>query len=54
MSAFYEWVGRAVVGAIMNRWGSQIRTAGALTLAASVLGLGLYLATREDAGSSDS
>jgi argininosuccinate synthase len=41
-------VARSSVGAIMNRWGSQIRAAGALTVAASVLGLGLYLATRED------
>ena len=48
MSAFYEWVGRAVVGFVMRRYGSQIRAAGALTVAASVLGLGVYLATRED------
>jgi hypothetical protein len=47
MSAFYEWVGRIMVGAFMDRFGSQLRKAGALTLAASVLGIGIYLATRE-------
>jgi hydrogenase/urease accessory protein HupE len=53
VSTFYEWVGRAVIGFVIRRYGAQLRTAGALTLAASVLGLGLYLATREDAGTPD-
>ena len=48
MSTFYELVGRTVVNFVIRRYGSQIRTAGALAAAASVLGLGLYLATRED------
>jgi hypothetical protein len=48
MSAFYEWVGRAVVNFVMRRYGSQIRTAGALAVVATALGLGVYLATRED------
>jgi hypothetical protein len=48
VSTFYELVGRTVVNFVMRRYGSQIRAAGAVTAAASVLGLGLYLATRED------
>lgn len=48
MSAFYEWVGRAVVNFVMYRYGSQIRAAGALAVVATALGLGVYLATRDD------
>ncbi len=48
MSTFYELVGRTVVGFVIRRYGTQIRAAGALAVAASVLGLGVYLAARED------
>ena len=49
MSTFYELVGRTVVAFVIRRYGAQIRAAGAMAVAASLLGLGVYLATREDA-----
>ena len=47
MSLFYELVGRAFVASLVRRYAPHIRAAGALAVAASVLGLGVYLATRE-------
>jgi len=50
VSGFYEFIGRVVVYAMIERFRPQIRVAGALAVAATVLGLGVYLATREDDG----
>ena len=44
----YELIGRIVVQAIKMRYGRQIRIAAGAGLALAALGVGAYLATRED------
>ena len=44
----YTWIGRAVVGFVRWRWGRELRIAGAAAVAVTVLGLGAYLASRDD------
>jgi hypothetical protein len=48
MSVIYELIGRVVVGALKWRYGRQLRAAAAAGAALAVLGLGAYLASRED------
>lgn len=50
MRAIYETIGRIVVGSVRIRYGSQLRVAGVLGIAALALGLGAYIATRGNAG----
>ena len=45
----YELIGRIVVQAIRVRYGREIRIAAGAGLALAALGVGAYLATREDA-----
>jgi hypothetical protein len=44
MSAFYEAVGRHVVGAFLQRYGAQLRAAAVLGIAG--LALGIFLAAK--------
>ena len=44
----YEWIGRLVVQTLKLRYGREIRIAAGAGLALAVLGIGAYLATRED------
>jgi hypothetical protein len=44
----YELIGRIVVQAIKMRYGREIRIAAGAGLALAALGIGAYLATRED------
>jgi hypothetical protein len=46
----YEWIGRLVVGALKLRYGREIRIAAGAGLALAALGIGAYIATREDEG----
>jgi hypothetical protein len=49
MSAFYEAVGRAVVGYVRRRYAREIRfAAGTGAVALAGLAVGAYLATRDD------
>ncbi|MFL5906426.1 MAG: hypothetical protein ACJ75Z_02360 [Solirubrobacterales bacterium] len=48
MSLIYELVGRLVVNAIRWRYGRQIRNAAAAGVLLAVLGVGAYLATRDE------
>ena len=48
MRWFYELIGRLVVGAIRFRYGREIRIAAGAGLALAALGIGAYIATRED------
>jgi hypothetical protein len=44
----YEWIGRLVVQALKLRYGREIRIAAGAGLVLAALGVGAYLATRED------
>jgi hypothetical protein len=44
----YELIGRTVVSAIRLRYGREIRIAAGAGLALAALGIGAYIATRED------
>jgi hypothetical protein len=44
----YELIGRIVVQAIKMRYGREIRIAAGAGLALAALGIGAYLATREE------
>jgi len=44
----YELIGRIVVQAIKMRYGREIRIAAGAGLGLAALGIGAYLATRED------
>ncbi len=44
----YELIGRLVVQALKLRYGRQVRIAAGASLALAVLGIGAYIATRED------
>jgi hypothetical protein len=44
----YKLIGRLVVQAIWLRYGRQLRIAAGAGLALAALGIGAYLATRED------
>ena len=44
----YELIGRLVVQALKLRYGREIRIAAGAGVALAVLGIGAYLATRED------
>jgi hypothetical protein len=44
----YELIGRLVVQALKLRYGKQIRIAAGAGLALAALGVGAYLASRED------
>jgi hypothetical protein len=44
----YAWIGRLVVQALKLRYGREIRIAAGAGAALAVLGLGAYLATRDD------
>jgi hypothetical protein len=44
----YELIGRLVVEALKLRYGREIRIAAGAGLALAALGIGAYLATRED------
>ena len=44
----YELIGRMVVQALKLRYGREIRIAAGAGLALAALGVGAYLATRED------
>jgi hypothetical protein len=44
----YELIGRLVVQALKLRYGREIRIAAGAGLALAALGVGAYLATRED------
>jgi hypothetical protein len=44
----YEWIGRLVVQALKLRYGREIRIAAGAGAALAVLGIGAYLATRND------
>lgn len=46
MSTIYEGIGRLVVLFVATRFRSQLRIAGAASIAAVVLGAGAYIATR--------
>ena len=48
MGLIYELIGRLVVNAIRWRYGRQIRNAAVAGAALAVLGVGAYLARRED------
>jgi hypothetical protein len=48
MSFIYELIGRLVVGALKWRYGRQIRVAAGAAAVLAVLGIGAYLAARED------
>jgi hypothetical protein len=48
VSWIYELIGRLVVGAIRFRYGREIRIAAGAGLALAALGIGAYIATRED------
>ncbi len=47
-SPFYEFVGRLVVWAVMERYRRQIRAAVALGIVGTALGIGGYLALKHD------
>ena len=44
----YEWIGRLVVQALKLRYGREIRIAAGAGVALAALGIGAYIATRED------
>jgi hypothetical protein len=44
----YELIGRLVVQALKLRYGKQMRIAAGAGVALAVLGIGAYIATRED------
>jgi hypothetical protein len=44
----YELIGRIVVSAIRLRYGREIRIAAGAGLVLAALGIGAYIATRED------
>jgi hypothetical protein len=44
----YELIGRLVVQALKLRYGREIRIAAGASVALAALGIGAYLATRED------
>jgi hypothetical protein len=44
----YELIGRLVVQALKLRYGKQMRIAAGASVALAVLGIGAYIATRED------
>ncbi|HSD23826.1 MAG TPA: hypothetical protein VLB79_05795 [Solirubrobacterales bacterium] len=44
----YEFIGRLVVQALKLRYGRELRIAAGAGLALAALGIGAYLATRED------
>lgn len=46
MSAVYELIGRLVVGLIRWRYERELRVAAAVGVAASVLAVGAYIASR--------
>jgi hypothetical protein len=46
MSGFYELIGRIVVGLIRWRYERELRIAAGVGVAASVLAIGAYIATR--------
>jgi hypothetical protein len=46
MSLIYEWIGRLVVGLVRWRYGRELRAAAGVGLAAAVLAIGGYIATR--------
>ena len=49
MSTVYEWIGRAVVGFVRQRYGQQIRVAGLVGLGiASAAAVVAYAATRDE------
>ena len=48
MTWIYELIGRIVVSAIRLRYGREIRIAAGAGLALAALGIGAYIATRED------
>jgi hypothetical protein len=50
MSAFYELVGRLVVGFVVRRYGTQLRIAAAAGVGLAAAALAAYVATRDDDG----
>jgi hypothetical protein len=48
MSAFYELVGRVVVGFVLRRYGTQVKIAAAAGLGVAAAALAAYVATRDD------
>jgi hypothetical protein len=48
MSAVYELIGRLVVEFIRRRYRREIRAAAAVGLGVAVIGVGAYLASREN------
>jgi hypothetical protein len=48
MSAFYELIGRAVVGLLMRSYGAQVKTAAAAGVGLAAAALVAYVATRDD------
>ena len=52
MSGIYELIGRIVVGLVRWRYGRQIQIAGVAAVFLTALGVGAYLATRDDAEAS--
>jgi hypothetical protein len=49
MSAFYELIGRLVVGFVRQRYGRELRVAAAAGVGVAVLAaLGAYAASRDD------
>jgi hypothetical protein len=48
VSAFYELIGRIVVGLVRWRYGEQIRNAAVVGAGLAVLAAVAYVATRED------
>jgi hypothetical protein len=44
----YELIGRLVVQALKLRYGREVRIAAGATAALAVLGIGAYIATRDD------
>jgi len=47
-SAIYEAIGRLVVEFVRRRYQRELRTAAAVGVAATVVALGAYIATRDD------
>jgi hypothetical protein len=48
MSAFYELVGRVVIGLVMRRYGAQVKIAAAAGVGVAAAALVAYVATRDD------
>ncbi len=44
----YEFIGRLVVQALKVRYGRQVRIAAGASVALAVLGVGAYIATRQN------